>query len=318
MLGEAFLIEFLFKEQKYTKIYKELTCKKISDDEKDNWKNQLFITEDILDTKDNSILPDKMGKQDKFVKEILIKQSNDTNKIKALDEMTLSKCKSESLPENVSVALPIPKREQYDGKQLDLYRSWSCTSICQNYPDLHIGGDYVGNMRDLDCFVEHIQDDTLSILLSIDIPWCNTPTIESLEKLIASKNIIGDEIREKSMLFYNQPFSNSLLNSYVREKVDELYKQVLEENLIRCSSITNIMASNWLMNNVNQICLQSFQEQNVETYIVDEDFPYSLSVCSFQNFPHGISSKFSTPNLQISNQKSREHVSYLQTMGELI
>lgn len=311
MLGEAFLIEFLCKEQKYTNIYKPLTCKKIQNDEKHNWKNQLFVTEDILVTRDNSLNPNKLEIHDKFVEEIVTKKGSDTNKIKSVHKMTASKYKSASLPENVSVALPIPKREHHAEKQLDLYRSWSCKSICQNYPDLYIGGDYVGNMCDMDCFVDHIKDDTFTILLSVDIPWHDPPIFESLEKLAALKNMNVDEIQEKSISFYKQSFSNSLLNSYVRKKVDELYKQILEENLIRCSSITNVMTSNWLMNNVNQICHQSFQEQNVEASIVDKNFQHSLSTCSFQNYPRIISSKFSTPNLQISNEKSRELVSYL-------
>ncbi|XP_059858008.1 TLR adapter interacting with SLC15A4 on the lysosome [Delphinus delphis] len=299
MLGEAFLIELLYK--------KPLTCKKTSNDEKETWKKQL------LDIEDKSLSPDKMENQNKVMKESLTEQSNDKNKIKSVDEVTVAKCKSASLPGNVSAALPIPKRE-HDEKQLDLYRSCSCTSICQNYPDLQIGGDHVGNMYDSGCFVEHIRDDAFNgpLLLSVDVPLGHSPNSEPLEKLPASKLLNGDEIQEKSMLFHKQPLSNSMLNSYMEKKVDELYKQFLEENLTRCCSITNLMASNLLMNNVNQISLQISQEQNTEASKAREFLLHSLARCNPCNISHGNSSEFSTPNLQISNQRSRELVLHLQ------
>ncbi|EPQ12070.1 hypothetical protein D623_10020387 [Myotis brandtii] len=307
MLGEAFLLELLYKEQKYTTFCKPLTCKKTSNDEKETWKKQL------LDIEDNSLSPDKIENQQKVEKESLTKQINDTNKIKFVDEITVPKCKSASFPGNLSVALPIPKREQCDERQLDLYRSWSCTSICQNYPDLQIGGDHVGNMYDSGCFVEHIRDDALNgpLLLSVDIPLGHSPIIEPLEKLSASKLLNGDEIREKSMLFHKQPLSNSMLNKYMENKLDELYKQFLEENLTKCLSITNLMASNLLMNNVNQFSLQISQEQNVEASKAREALLHSFSRCNLYNISHGSSSEFSTPNLQISKQRSREFVSHV-------
>ncbi|XP_010948051.1 TLR adapter interacting with SLC15A4 on the lysosome-like [Camelus bactrianus] len=300
MLGEAFLIELLYKEP--------LTCKKTSNDEKETWKKQL------LDIDDNSLSPYKMENQNKVVKESLTEQCNDTNIIKPVDEKTVTKRKSASLPGNVSAALPIPKREQHDETQVDLYRSWSCTSICQNYPDLQIGGDHVGNMYDSGCFVEHIRDDTFNgpLLLSVDIPLGHSPIFEPLDKLPTSKILNGDEIREKSMLFHKKPISNSMLNSYMEKKVDELYKQFLEENLTRCCSITNLMASNLLMNNVNQISFQISQEQNIEASKVREALLHSLARCNLCNFSCGNSSEFSTPYLQISNQRSREHVLHLQ------
>ncbi|XP_045703427.1 TLR adapter interacting with SLC15A4 on the lysosome-like [Phyllostomus hastatus] len=298
MLGEAFLIELLYKEQKYTKLCKPLTYKKTSNAEKETWKKQL------LGIEDNSLSPDKIENQHKVEKERLAEQINDTNKRKSVDEVTGAKCKSASFPGNVSVALPIPKREKYDERQLDLYRSWSCTSICQNYPDLQIGGDHVGNMYDSGCFVEHIRDDAVNgpLLLSVDIPLGHSPTTEPVEKPPALKLLSGDEIREKSMLFYKQPLSNSMLNSYMEKKVDEVYKQFLEENLTKCLSITNLMTSNLLMNNVNQISLQISQEQNIEA---SKGLEAHLH-CSRN------SSEFSTPNLQISNQRSREFVSHLR------
>ncbi|KAM9180325.1 TLR adapter interacting with SLC15A4 on the lysosome-like [Dugong dugon] len=306
MLAEAFLIELSYKEQKYTKFCKPLTCKKTSNDKKEIWKKQL------LDIKDNSLSLAKMEYQEKVMKESLTEQCNDTNTIKSVDKKTVEKCKCVHLSGNVS--LPIPKREGNDERQLDLYRSWSCTSICQNYPDLQIGGDHVGNMYDSGCFVEHTQEDAVNgpLLLSVDIPLGCSPVTEPLEKPPVSKLMDGDEIREKSMVSHKQPLSNSMLNNYMEKKVDELYKQFLEENLTRCHSITNLMASNLLMNNVNQISLQISQEQNIDPLKVRETLLHSLALCNLHNVSHENSSEFSTPDLQISNQTSRELVTHLQ------
>ncbi|XP_050997262.1 TLR adapter interacting with SLC15A4 on the lysosome-like [Acomys russatus] len=306
MLGEAFLTEFLYKEQKHVKFYKPLRCKKTSNDEKENWENKLLDTQN---NSNNSLPPFKTGNQEKVIEGSLTEQENDTSQMKSGDELPVAKCKSTPLPGNVSIALPIPKRGN-DETQLDLYRSWSCTSICQNYPDLQIGGDHVRNMYDSGCFVEHIHDDVWKgpLLLSVDIPLGQSPKTEPLEKTSTSKVLNGDEIREKSMLLHKQPLSNSMLNSYMEKKVDELYKQFLEENLTRCFSITNLMASNILMNNVNQVSLQISQEQNIEASKAREALLHSLALCNLRNVSHRTSTELSTPNLQISTQTSRELV----------
>ncbi|XP_007956572.1 TLR adapter interacting with SLC15A4 on the lysosome-like [Orycteropus afer afer] len=307
MLAEAFLIELPYKEQKYTKFYKPFTCKKTSNDNKETWKKQL------LDIEDNALSPAKMENQEKVMKESLIEQRNNTCQIKSVDEKTVEKCKDIPLPGNVSVALAIPKKKGHDETQLDLYGSWSYTGICQNYPDLQIGGDHVGNMYDSGCFVEHTHDDAFNgpLLHSVDISLGDSPIIEPLENLPASKLLDGDDIREKSMMSHKQPLSNSMLNNYMEKKVAELYKQLLDETLTRCYSITNLMDSNLLMNNVNQISLQISQEQNIDPLKVRVTLLHSLALCNLCNISHKNSSEFSTPNLQISNQTSRELVSHL-------
>lgn len=303
MLGEAFLTEFLYKEEKHAKFHKPLRCKKTSNDEKENWENK------ILNIQDNSPPLLKMGNQEKVIEGSLTEEDDNTSQMKSVDELPVAKFKSTLLPGNVSIALPIPKRG-HDDTQLDLYRSWSCTSICQNYPDLQIGGDHVRNMYDSGCFVEHAHDDVCNgpLLLSVDISMGHSPKTEPLENTSTSKLLNGDEIREKSMLLHKQPLSNSMLNSYMEKKVDELYKQFLEENLTRCLSITNLMASNILMNNVNQISLQISQEQNIEASKAREALLHSLALYNLRNASHRNSTELSTPNLQISNQTSRELV----------
>nr|XP_004669664.2 TLR adapter interacting with SLC15A4 on the lysosome-like [Jaculus jaculus] len=304
MLGEGFLTEFLYKEQKHTKFCKPL--KYTPNNEKDTWKSKL------LNTGDNSLLCLKMENQEKNIKGSLTEQNSDVIQINSVDELPVAKGNITSLPGKLSIALPIPKRE-HDERQLDLYRSWSCTSICQNYPDLQIGGDHIGNMYDSGCFVEHTHDDALNgpLLLSVDIPLGQSPKAESLKETVTSKLLNGDDVREKSMLLHKQPLSNSMLNNYMEKKVDELYKQFLEENLTRCHSITNLMASNLLMNNVNQISFQISQEQNIEASKVREVLLHSLALCNRCNVSHGNSTELSTPNLQISNQASSELATHI-------
>ncbi|KAL1766755.1 hypothetical protein HispidOSU_021299 [Sigmodon hispidus] len=303
MLGEAFLTEFLYKEQKHANFYKPLRYKKTSNNKKENWENN------ILDIQNNSPPLLKMGNQEKVIEGNITEEDKNTTQMKSVHELPVAICKSTQLPGNVSIALPIPRRG-HDETQLDLYRSWSCTSICQNYPDLQIGGDHVRNMYDSGCFVEHAHDDVCNgpLLLSVDIPLGHSPKTEPLEKTSTSKLLNGDEVREKSMLLHKQPLSNSMLNSYMEKKVEELYKQFLEENLARCISITNLMASNMLMNNVNQISLQISQEHNIEASKAREALLHSLALYNLRNASHRNSTELSTPNLQISNQISRELV----------
>ncbi|XP_069896229.1 TLR adapter interacting with SLC15A4 on the lysosome-like [Dipodomys merriami] len=310
MLGEAFLIGLPYKEQKYGKICRTLTCNNTSRDEKDTWKSK------FLDVEDNSLLPLRMESQEKIMKGSITDKSNDATQMKSVDELSVAKHKSATLPGNVSVALPIPKRE-HDERQVDLYRSWSCTNICQNYPDLQIGGDHVGNMYDSGCFVEHTHDDVFNgpLLLSVDIPLGRSSIIEPPKKIFTTKLVNGDEIREKSMLLHKEPLSNSMLNSYMEKKVNELYKQFLEENLTRCRSITNLMASNLLMNNVNQISLQISQEHNIEISKAREALLHSLALCNLHNISQGNSSEISTPNLQISKQTNTESMNQVWVSG---
>ncbi|XP_012863065.1 TLR adapter interacting with SLC15A4 on the lysosome-like [Echinops telfairi] len=295
MLAEAFLIELQYKEEKYTNFCKTRKCKKNSNDNKEKWKNQL------LDVEKYSLYSVKVESQEKIIKESVTEQCNDTNQIKCVAGRTVGNCEGVSHPENMSVALPIPKRErQLNERQLDLYRSWSCTSIWQTYPDLQIGGDHIGNLYDSGCFAEHTYDNAFNgPLLSVDISLGHS--IVPVEKLPASKILDGDEIRERSMVSHKQPLSNSMLNRYMEKKVNELYKLFLEENLTWCCSITNLMSSNLVMSSINQISLQISQEQNINPLKVQEILLYSLALCNLRNVSCENSSEFSTPNLQISN-----------------
>ncbi|KAM8800029.1 TLR adapter interacting with SLC15A4 on the lysosome-like [Eudromia elegans] len=201
-----------------------------------------------------------------------------------------------------SPPLHIPTREQ-NNEHLDLYRSWSCNSIYQNYPDLHIGGDHVGDhMCDSGCVLDHVCDELPDgpVLFSADIPLGQSPPSQHLEKT-GIKSLPGEETGERSMVLCEEPLSNSVLNNYVERKVAELYKQFFEESLARCGSITNLLTCSFIRNNLNQISFQISQEQNIETSKAREVLLHSLALLSVRNATNGNSSEFSTPNLQISN-----------------
>lgn len=201
----------------------------------------------------------------------------------------------------VSPALHIPRRA-HPAEELDLYRSWPCNSIYQDYPDLHIGGDHVGDHTcDSGCVLDHACEQPPSgpLLLSIDIPPGQSPLWKHPEKPRA-ESLPGDEAEERSMVLCEEPLSNSVLNKYMEAKVTELYKHLFEESLARCGSVTNLLTCSWIKNNLNQISLQISQEQNIEASKAREVLLHSLALFSLCNTTNRSSSEFSTPNLQIS------------------
>ncbi|XP_015481471.1 protein CXorf21-like [Parus major] len=201
-----------------------------------------------------------------------------------------------------SPALHIPKRGG-SLDQVDLYRSWPCNSIYQNYPDLQIGGDHVGGHTcDSGCVLDHVCDELPDgpVLLSIDIPQGQSPLCEHPENP-SGMSLPGEEAGERSLMLSEEPLSNSTLNKYMEAKVAELYKEFLEESLARCGSITNLLTCSWIRNSLDQISVQISQEQNIETSKARGALLHSLALFSSHNAPNRNSSEFSTPNLQISN-----------------
>ncbi|XP_041341219.1 TLR adapter interacting with SLC15A4 on the lysosome-like [Pyrgilauda ruficollis] len=201
-----------------------------------------------------------------------------------------------------SLAVHIPKRGG-SLDQVDLYRSWPCNSIYQNYPDLQIGGDRVGGHTcDSGCVLDHVCDELPDgpVLLSVDIPLGQSPLCEHPKKP-SGMSLPGDEAGERSLLLSEEPLSNSTLNKYMEAKVAELYKQFFEESLARCGSITNLLTCSWIRNSLDQISVQISQEQNIETSKARGALLHSLALFSSRNAPNRNSSEFSTPNLQISN-----------------
>lgn len=202
-----------------------------------------------------------------------------------------------------SPALHIPRRGG-SLDQVDLYTSWPCNSIYENYPDLQIGGDRVGGHTcDSGCVLDHVWDELPDgpVLLSIDIPLGQSPIPWEHPKKPSVMSLPGDEAGERSIVLSEEPLSNSTLNKYMEAKVAELYKQFFEESLARCGSITNLLTCSWIRNSLDQISVQISQEQNIETSKARGALLHSLALFSSRNAPNRNSSEFSTPNLQVSN-----------------
>ncbi|ETE62880.1 hypothetical protein L345_11362, partial [Ophiophagus hannah] len=192
----------------------------------------------------------------------------------------------------LSVPQRIPVQEQYCGKELDLYRSWSCQSLYQNYPDLHIGGDHIADHTpDSNRMVDQTYN-TLSdpMFSSTDLPL-DTPF--PLQKPRVLKLGHGDEVGESSLALCKEPLSNSLLNKHMEKEIQELYEQFWEEKLTHCNSITHCLMSNGLMSNLGE-AHHPLSHGHQQTLF------HSLARLGLHNTSSGNSSELSTPNLQIS------------------
>ncbi|XP_067903877.1 TLR adapter interacting with SLC15A4 on the lysosome-like [Heterodontus francisci] len=200
--------------------------------------------------------------------------------------------------------LDIPNNSRHNVSDLDLYRSWSTT--CQSYTDLQIAGDNVtpSSPTSSCCFMDH------------DYKSCNWPTIQIENQSIWSsipgcccegQQPFGTDAfftSDKSIALLKEPLSNSVLNRYMEQKITELYKQYLEDNMTKCASPTKILGSHFLMTNIDQISLQISHEKNMEpTKAKDIVLNCLFSVACATN-----SSDICTPNLQISSQQTDELV----------
>ncbi|XP_078066468.1 TLR adapter interacting with SLC15A4 on the lysosome-like [Mustelus asterias] len=199
-----------------------------------------------------------------------------------------------------SNTLDIPKSARCSENELDLYRSWSTT--CQSYTDLQIGGDNITPNSPINtcCFMDH------------DYEICDWPTFQlknqSVGPFIPGSLYEGGQRSgmdalfnsDKSIALLKEPLSNSVLNRYMENKITELYKQYLEDNMTKCASPTKILGSHFLMTNIDQISLQISHEKNMEpTKAKDIVLNCLLSVACATN-----SSDICTPNLQISSQQT--------------
>ncbi|XP_028923712.1 TLR adapter interacting with SLC15A4 on the lysosome [Ornithorhynchus anatinus] len=191
--------------------------------------------------------------------------------------------------------------------QLDLYRSWSGASICRAYPDLQIGGDRVASIYD---GVDGGPPGSTSpgpVLLSADIPPGQPAGEEPPGAPSAPGPPRGDEAPERSLLPGGLPLTNSLLNSYMEKKVEELYKQFFDENLTRCGSVSHLVASGALTSHLPQAGGQRGPESGPELGPARPGVPQPLAPLRLGSAAGaGGSVELSTPNLQISTQSSKE------------
>ncbi|RLW07877.1 hypothetical protein DV515_00003611 [Chloebia gouldiae] len=173
----------------------------------------------------------------------------------------------------------------------------SCKSICKNYNDLHIAGDYVVPISSVT--TDFACDSGIGPFLeSSEIP----PALESVKAPPASDPLRrpgqghSSCWRLASLGPHQQPLSDSALNDYLEQKLVELYKQYIMDSTANRASPTQILASELIMTNVDQISMQISRERNMETGKAKD-----IVISRFLQIASGkVSSEMSTPTLHIS------------------
>ncbi|XP_068185669.1 TLR adapter interacting with SLC15A4 on the lysosome [Antennarius striatus] len=197
----------------------------------------------------------------------------------------------------------------------------SCQSICQNFSDLRIGGDQVlplsANEAQLHLCTE---------------PQAAGPFLQSCDVLPAVDDSPPGQItqggllhpqrggshrwrqgsaRDRSFLFQDRegPFSNSLLNHYLEQKLMDLCQQYMMEKMARerdsnLGPVYPLLGSELVLTSLDHITLQLSREGNVEAGLAKD----VVLSCLLRVAGDKQSSEISTPFLQISNEASREQL----------
>ncbi|XP_034069570.1 protein CXorf21 homolog [Gymnodraco acuticeps] len=197
-----------------------------------------------------------------------------------------------------------------------------CQSICQNYSDLHIGGDHVLPLSTNDGEIRVCPKAKAEgpFLHSCDVPSAvedSPPGHASQGGLLhplrgGSNRWRMGSARDRSFLFQGRegPFSNSLLNHYLEQKLLDLYQQYMMENMARerapgsDSDPIPLLGSELVLTSLDQITLQLSREGNLEAGLA-KDLVLS---CLLRVAGDMHSSEISTPFLQISSEASREQL----------
>ncbi|KFO21650.1 protein CXorf21 homolog [Fukomys damarensis] len=176
----------------------------------------------------------------------------------------------------------------------------SCKSICKNYNDLQIAGGQVMAINSVTTdFPSESSFEYGPLLKSSEIPLPMEDSLSTQPSDFPQKPIQRyssywriTSIKEKSSLQMQKPVSNAVLNEYLEQKVVELYKQYIMDTMFHDSSPTQILASELIMTNVDQISLQVSREKNLETSKArDIVIGHLLQL---------VSTEISTPSLHIS------------------
>lgn len=225
----------------------------------------------------------------------------------------------------ISPEIEIPAQAHSGGDSPFLVPSF-CQSICQNYSDLHIGGDQVlplsandGELRvcpDTQAVVPFLQ--SCDVLPAVeDSPPGQSSQDGLLHPLRGGSNRwrLGST-RDRSFLFQGRegPFSNSLLNHYLEQKLLDLYQQYMMENMAREGAAGSdsdqghmcpLLGSELVLTSLDQITLQLSREGNLEAGLAKD----MVLSCLLRVAGDMQSSEISTPFLQISNEASKEQLS---------
>ncbi|XP_068615731.1 TLR adapter interacting with SLC15A4 on the lysosome-like [Brachionichthys hirsutus] len=191
----------------------------------------------------------------------------------------------------------------------------SCQSICQNYSDLHIGGDQVLPLSANDGELRLCKDAQAAgpFLQSCDV----LPAVEDSPPGQMSHGGLQHpqrggshrwrqgSNRDRSFLFHDRegPFSNSLLNHYLEQKLMDLYQQYMMDKMSRerdsnLGPIYPLLGSELVLTSLDQITLQLSREGNLEAGLAKD----MVLSCFLRVAGDSQSSEISTPFLQISSE----------------
>lgn len=244
--------------------------------------------------------------------------------ISASEELYISPLQSLDLQRahpgrQISAEIEIPAQVCSGGDSPFLVPS-CCQSICQNYSDLHIAGDQVlpllGNEGELKLCPD--AQPAGPFLQSCDV----LPAVEDslpgqipqggLQHLLrrGSSRWRAGSARDRSFMFQERegPFSNSLLNHYLEEKLLDLYQQYMMENMAKRDSdphsICPLLGSELVLTSLDQITLKLSREGNLDAGLAKD----MVLSCLLRVAGDMQSSELSTPLLQMSNESSREQL----------
>ncbi|KAK5860860.1 hypothetical protein PBY51_022311 [Eleginops maclovinus] len=223
----------------------------------------------------------------------------------------------------ISPEIEIPAQARSLGDAPFLVPSF-CQSICQNYSDLHIGGDQVLPLSTNDGEIRVCPKAKAvgPFLHSCDVPSAvedSPPGHASQGGLLhplrgGSNRWRLGSARDRSFLFQDHegPFSNSLLNHYLEQKLLDLYQQYMMENMAREGAPGSdsdpgpipLLGSELVLTSLDQITLQLSREGNLEAGLAKD----MVLSCLLRVAGDMQSSEISTPFLQISNEASREQL----------
>lgn len=260
-----------------------------------------------------------------------LKETGDTESFKASVDLYISPFATSNLQgvyteRQLSGEMEIPVQAQLDSGDAAFLVPSFCQSICQNYSDLHIGGEQVlpplANDTDLRVCAEaqpvrpFLQPYDVSLVVD-DSP----PGQRGLQNLLrrSSNHWRQTSGRDRSLLFQGQkgPFSNSLLNTYLEQKLLDLYQQYMMENMARegapgsdggAGNICPLLGSELVLTSLNQITQQLTREGNLEASLAKD----MVLSCLLRVASDMQSGEISTPLLQFSDEASGEQLTESQ------
>ncbi|XP_012989912.2 protein CXorf21 homolog [Esox lucius] len=199
-----------------------------------------------------------------------------------------------------SNALTIPNSHSDDYGDLELYRSWCCTTFCKDYPDLQLRGDHVGNRSSesprlaSDVFEGPLlQSKDLGDLDSLEPAGPVEPGVQMVSLPLQDEGYL---VMDSITTLNREPLSNSMLNGYLESKLLEVYRQHMQDSLARGSSPLVQTPPQGLMPAPVKLLSQHLcQDHGFDSSTAQSIVLHYLSTCTVA------SSHFSSPELRISN-----------------